>query len=257
MDLAPFFTSTRKSLFASGLNAGQVEGTEAILRACERHRIADGRHVANILAQVYHETGAQMLPVKETVYASSPDRNPSDATVISKLDRAFAAGQLTWVSKPYWRDGWFGRGSIQITFEDNYRKLGAALGIDLVGNRDLALDIDVSADIAVVGMGGGLFTGRKLADYFGAKSDPAGARAIVNGDGKKKLPNSTRTIAEAIAGYHSSFLVAIDAGGGWSLPAPEPVADLETDAALAALVAWRAQCPADFQAVVAWLNCMP
>jgi predicted chitinase len=251
MDRAPFFASLRRSIFSTGLKQWQVDGIEAILRACERHRIADGRHVANVLAQVYHETGGQMLPVKETVYASSIDRDPSDATVIARLEKAFAAGQLPWVKSPYWKDGWFGRGSIQLTHEDNYARLGAALGVDLVGNRDLALDLDVSASIAVVGMSHGLFTGKKLSDFFGAKSDPTAARAIVNGD--------TKTVGPKIATYHAGFLAALDAAGGWSVPpiTADPEDADEYDSALNELVAWRAQCPADFQAVVAWLARMP
>jgi hypothetical protein len=53
------------------------------------------------LSEVYHETGGQMLPVKETVYAHSKDRNPSDAAVIKRLDTAYVKGKLPWVSKPY------------------------------------------------------------------------------------------------------------------------------------------------------------
>jgi putative chitinase len=52
------------------------------------------------------------------------------------------------------------------------------------------------------GMIKGMFTGKRLADYFNASTDdPIGARRIVNGTDKAKL----------IAGYHNSFLGAITA----------------------------------------------
>lgn len=231
-DLPTFFNAVRASVFDGSLTAGQVQGCEAILAACDRHGVTDPRHQANILAQVHHETGGQMLPVKETVYAYSKDRDPSDAQVIARLDAAFAKGQLTWVKTPYWRDGWFGRGMIQITHRDNYARLGEALGVMLLVDRDLALDLTVSADIAVVGMRDGIFTGKKLGDYLNAtRDDPAAARAIVNGDVPK--------IGPEIAAKHKAFLAALVAAGAAS-PKPAPAPVLTVEARLAALEAWRA-----------------
>jgi len=136
-----------------------------------------------------------MQPVRET-------NANSDAQAKSRLETAWKAGKLKSVKTPYWRDGFFGRGFIQITHEDNYKRLGDRLDIDLVNNPSKALDPLISARIAVVGMAEGLFTGKKLSDYFNAKvDDPEGSRAIVNGTDKAKL----------IAGYHKNFLDAIDA----------------------------------------------
>lgn len=242
MDRSLFFSLIRKSLFSGKMAQGQVDGIEAILLACERAGVSDLRHIANILAQCYHETGGQMLPVKETVYASSTERNPSDATVIARLDKAFAAGQLTWVKTPYWRTGWFGRGLLQITHEDNYRRVGQAIGVDLVANRDLALSLGVAATIAVVGMRDGLFTRQKLSDFFNDKSDaPAAARAIVNGD--------VKAIGPAIARYHAAFLAALKAAVAAAPAAPAAPVD--------PIVAWLAKAPAPVPAIRAWLEEMP
>lgn len=211
MDRSAFFAALRKTasgVFGNSLSAAQVQGCEAILDACEKYRVTDAHHVANVLAQVYHETGGHMLPIKETVMASHKDKNPSDVTVIARLDAAFKAGRLPWVSKPYWRDGWFGRGPIQVTHEANYRKVGNAIGADLVSDKNRIMDPAIGAATAVVGMRDGIFTGKKLSDFdFPAclnaptKSHP---RRIVNGnDGTDAKIN----------GYHRAFHAALTAGG--------------------------------------------
>ncbi|MCY1545403.1 hypothetical protein D9M68_813440 [compost metagenome] len=69
------------------------------------------------------------------------------------------------------------------------------------------------------GMIGGIFTGKKLADYFNqVANDPVGARAIINGGNKAKL----------IAGYYQNFLDAIEASR-----APAELSDVKPEAAKA------------------------
>lgn len=227
MNRKAFYVALRarnSGVFGTSVSQEQVNGCEALLDALERHRVYPIGRAANVLAQVYHETGGGMWPVKETVYRSSKERNPSDAKVAARLDAAFRKGQLPWVKTPYWRGGWFGRGMIQITHESNYRKLGRRLGVDLVGNRDLTLDPRISADIAVVGMNEGLFTGKRLPDYFTAtRNDPAGARAIVNGDKNAKVKHGGRTITmgELITIYHTAFAKALVAAGYDPMTHPE------------------------------------
>lgn len=218
-DRKVFFDTIRGSVFGGSMSQPQVSGTEAILAAVERHRVSSLQYVANILAEVHHETGGYMTGVKETVYASHKDKNPSDAEVIRRLDAAFAKGQLSWVKTPYWRDGWFGRGPIQLTHRENYLKFEKRLGVPLTKYPERALDLTVGADIAVVGMVEGMFTGKRLSNYTfpGAlMSAPASnPRRIINGkDG---------TDAK-VAGVHLKFAKAL-AASGWTLgssPAPVP-----------------------------------
>jgi hypothetical protein len=205
MNRAAFFASVRSrtsGVFGTSLSQRQVAGVEAILDEAEK-RGTNRFHLAAILAEVYHETGGQMEPVKETVYASSKDRNPSDATVIARLNAAFAKGQLTWVKTPYWREGWFGRGLIQLTHKANYDKFGVT--------KEQALDLKTSVRIVFDGMEKGLFTGKKLSDYdYLINGDPGlpafafkSSRAIVNGDVAGNGPK--------IEAYGKAFLSALAA----------------------------------------------
>ena len=202
-----FFDSIRKSVFGGRMNQGQVEGIQSLLDSAIRNKVTNPHHVANILAQVTRETGKIMLPIKETVYASSKDKNPSDATVIKRLDTAFAKGQLKGVKTPYWRNGGFGRGQIQLshlTPGGNYDKFGKLLKLPLMTNPSLALDPVVSADVAVIGMRDGIFRTKKLADYNFPKDldnpQATNPRRIVNGnDGSD---------AE-VAKYHRAYYAAL------------------------------------------------
>jgi predicted chitinase len=218
MNLDSFFAYARRAPFGNRLSNAQVEGCKRLLAACEAEGVTDRRQVAYVLASVFHETGGRMQPVREG-FASS------DAQAVARLDKAWREGKLGKVKEPYWRDGWFGRGDIQITHRDNYAKLGRAVGADLVRNRDRALDPAVSARIAVIGMRDGLFRYNKdfkrperLADYFyRGMADAVRARAIVNGGGDK---------AQLIAGYWKNFLDAIEAA-----EAVQPPADAAPEAA--------------------------
>jgi len=214
MKKADFYAALRRrdsGVFGTSLSKAQVDAVEALIAVMIGWPTA---WVAHVLAEVYHETGGGMVPVKETVYRPSKDRNPSDATVIARLDRAWARGQLPWVKKPYWRSGWFGRGQIQLTHEDNYIKGGALVGVDLVSNPDRALELQVSAEIAAEGCRVGLFTGKSLSDYDGPEGyDHYNARAIVNGD---KRANGSK-----VASYARAFEVALQ-GAEWGAAPPVP-----------------------------------
>lgn len=196
LHLPTFFAYARRAPFGNRLTKSQVSGMETLLDAWSREGTDDDRHLAYVLATVFHETGGRMVPVRET-FATS------DAQAIRRLDAAMAAGRLPQVRSPYWRAGWFGRGPVQVTHETNYRKVGQALGVDLIANPGLLLDPVVGARSVVVGMVRGLFVPRQtLAKHFSETTDdPEGARRIVNGTDKASL----------IAGYHRAFLDSIKA----------------------------------------------
>lgn len=109
---------------------------------------------------------------------------------------------------------YYGRGFVQITHDYNYRYWSRRLGIDLIGNPDLAAKPEIAVKILIGGMKDGTFTGmskkgtylpgsaRKLRDYINAsKTDYVGARAIVNGKDKAgEIASDARRYQKALSG---------------------------------------------------------
>lgn len=193
--------------------------TALIVAECKSQKLARNE-AANVLAQIFWESGGTMKPVRET-FAKS------DAAAKAALTKAWKAGKLSWVKADYWSGGWFGRGHIQLTHYANYLKAGTALGIDLISDPAKAMEPAVSAAIAVRGMREGWFTGKKLSDYFsGSRADHAGARAIVNGDKNKKPKGEKRTIGKIIADLAGEYDLALRIAGydAPAKPTPEPAA---------------------------------
>lgn len=100
-----------------------------------------------------------------------------------------------------------GRGLVQLTGRRNYRNAGAALGLDLLGAPDQALDPGVATQILVWGMEGGEFTGKSLAETLPDRRATVGqfvqARRIINGTDR----------AADIAGHALRLQEALEAGG--------------------------------------------
>jgi len=177
IDRNRLFKKLRISLF-SKFTQLQVDGINAILDQCESQKVTDLRHVAYILATAYHEgvnlkTGERIVPVIEV-------------------------GSLAYLqSKKYWP--YVGRGYVQLTWDFNYKRYSDIMKIDFMAKPDLLLDVKNSAFIIVHGMVNGIFTGKKLSDYIGVKTNYIGARRIINGTDKASL----------IASYANGFYTAL------------------------------------------------
>lgn len=141
--------------------------------------VTDPCFIAYILATVRHETAFTFGPIEEYGQGRGyPYGEPDPST-----------GQT-----------YYGRGYVQLTWKANYQRFSQALGIDLVGRPELALEPATSYRITSMGMREGMFTGKKLADFTGPSGyDYLNARRIINGMDK----------AEKIADYARKFYSSI------------------------------------------------
>lgn len=213
-----FFKALRASgLFSRGMTQLQVDCIDELLDACAGWGVTDLRQAACVFGNVYHETGAGR---KETMTPVREGFATTNAGAIAAVTNLYNRGGIkTNYARPQANGkSYYGRGMIQITWPDNYKKFGTLLKIALYDNPDWALDKRISADIAVLGCRDGVFRpGNNLAKYFTAsKSDWVGARNIVNGDAAKNGP--------AVANYSKKFWQALEAADEYVAP-PVAVAD--------------------------------
>lgn len=166
-----FFDRLRLTLFDGRLTRSQVAGLSALLDYWEKHhQEGDDRWLAYALATAHHETDRTMQPIEE-----------------------YGRGKGRAYGKPDPQTGhvYYGRGFVQITWKANYAKLSKVVGEDLVAHPEKVLELGIATKILFEGMIRGLFTGKKLSDYFNAKSDGwVTARRIVNGTDKARLISS-------------------------------------------------------------------
>lgn len=170
MDRDKFYVSVRPKL---NLTMGNVVGMNKLLDYIEEKKLPT-EHAAYALATAWWETGQMMIPVKEAYW----------------LSEGWRARNLRYA--PF-----YGRGLCQITWRENYAKAGQMLKLSdplaLVKNPDLALRWEYAIPLLFEGMRLGLYTGKKLGDYFdenNAETDREqrreyrAARRIINGTDK-------------------------------------------------------------------------
>lgn len=180
IDRITFFDGVRQQPFPGKLTKGQVDGMTAILDEWDRRGLNDLRELAYMLATTKWETGHTMQPIKE-------------------------GGGINYLkSKRYYP--WYGRGYVQLTWKRNYQAFQAEVlkltRLDIVENPDNALDQKAAAYIMFEGMERGVFTGKKLSDYFNTQTDWINARRIINGTDK------AREIAEIAKQFYADLTLA-------------------------------------------------
>ena len=171
-----FFEHIRTALLGGKMSQQFVDGCNAIDARFTGQSVQEKSYA---LATAYHESAHTMAAIME--------RGPR--AYFNKYEGRADLGNI------HKGDGYLfrGRGLAQITGRRNYTLFG------IHNKPDDALKLDVAVEILYKGMTEGVFTGRKLSDYFGTKkNDPVGARHIINGNDKDLL----------IAGYYRTFLDA-------------------------------------------------
>lgn len=208
MNRKPFFDKLHATLFEKGMTQRQVAGIELILDAWEAFDPhAPREFVAYSLATAYWETARTMQPIAE--YGRGRGRK-----------YGVPAGPYNKI--------YYGRGYVQLTWLFNYEKADKELHarklldtkLDLVRDPDLVMVEGVAANILLLGMVEGWFTGRKLSHYFGnGKADWIGARRIINGTDR----------AKEIAVIGKQFYAALNASATIAKPPAQiTVKDLRT-----------------------------
>jgi len=175
-----FYDYVRGHLFGGRLRQSQVDGMNAILDTWDGgFAKKDDRWLAYMLATTHHETGMTMQPIEEW---------------------GKGRGRSYGAPDPETGQTYYGRGFVQLTWKNNYAKMGTRLKVDLVDHPELALDLVVATRVMFIGMMEGSFTGVKLGDYFNpAKGDWVNARRIINGTDR------AQNIAQYAKSYYASL----------------------------------------------------
>ena len=200
-----YFDTVRKDLFRGNLTQSQVDGQNYLLETWEQHfeqnNPNDGTMwLAYALATFFHETAETMQPIEE-----------------------YGKGAGKSYGKPAGPHGqcYYGRGHVQLTWEENYKNgqkfLKERYGVDanIHPEAHKMLHPQTSALVSYDGMIHDWFTGVGLPKYLSKSKgieDPVNARRIVNGTDK----------ADLIAGYYWKFKKALK-----QIPAAAPMVEAE------------------------------
>jgi putative chitinase len=170
--------------------------------AISNQKIVDGLNT--LLDEIAADTGFTMI--REVAYVLATIKGETGIFQPIQEKRASQVNQpKLWATQnKYWNKGFFGRGYVQLTWEDNYAKAGKKLtGLTMakddgtevvinantfVNNPDLVMQHQAAYLILSRGMQQGWFTGKKLSDYIkqGQTPDYLGAGKIINGTEQKE-----------------------------------------------------------------------
>lgn len=194
-------------LLGPTISGTEFKGCEAITRACAAASWPIS-WTAYAMGTAYLETAHQMIPVREAYWLSESAANAYFRRMYDiqgqRPNKAKELGNLN----PGDGARYAGRGYPQLTGKNNYLKAGTALGVDLVGHPELALEPGVAAQIMVRGMAEGWFTTKKLSDYLPA----AGPATVAAFTPARRIINGTDRASD-VAGFAFNFQQALQAGG--------------------------------------------
>lgn len=168
----------------------QVDGFNALIAAINKRGgdALNPLYASYTLATTWHETATKMEAISE--YGKGSARKYGKWYTNSKgvvYGHANHRGEVYLKSKyPFL---YYGRGYPQLTWLDNYKKMGELLGLDLANNPELALVPANSAAIMIEGMLLGSFTGLSLGKCmrYGSYGEFVYSRRIINGTDRDSL----------------------------------------------------------------------
>jgi hypothetical protein len=147
---------------------------DAIIYECRAQGLILDTQIAYVLATAEWETNRTFKPVKEAYWLSEG-----------------------WRKRNLRYYPFYGRGFVQLTWKNNYKKYSKILGVDMVEDPSIALRNNVALFVLIHGFKTGTFTGRKITDYINDHhTDFIRARRCINGSDK----------AHSIASIANGFL---------------------------------------------------
>jgi len=208
---ATFFAALRRresGVFGTSLSQQQVDGINGILAAFDTHGDGWRSTLAYALATAYHETGGRMSPVREGFASTDEGARRAVNRLAAQRGPNSAVAKYAQPQPPHGHV-YYGRGQVQLTWLDNYRRSSADAGVDLVENPDAMLDPLISARVLIRGLMDGRWNGHGhgIHHYLG-QGDWINARRTVNVLDK----------AEKIAAYAHAFDAALLEAGFRSVP---------------------------------------
>ncbi len=146
---------------------------ELIEKIINDSNVNDLRWAAYMLATVKHECANTWQPIEE--YGKGRGYNYGKEITVTDPQ-----------TKKTYKNIYYGRGYVQLTWEKNYKTMDTALGLTGLNSLHLhpekALEASTAYRIMSYGMRNGSFTGKKLSDYIvGGIADYRNARRIING----------------------------------------------------------------------------
>ena len=166
--------------------------TNGLSQKLRNKGISDLRVLAYLLATVEHYTSSEFVIITFQIDEETLRKNYGPDLVRNKT--------------PWNLDSddplrFYGRGYVPFYGRIAYRKMGAKIGIDLEANPERASEPGIAEHVVVTGALDGLFTGKKLAQYFNSTTaDWVGARKVFDGtDNAKLIANRAKLIYDMLA----------------------------------------------------------
>lgn len=205
-----FSCCQRNKEFIKLTHGASKRNIEAIFTYWEQSGYTDKRWIAYILATIYRETMGTMEPIREGNSKSNKEAIIAVGNLVKKRNKDNLKN-----NKPLMKDysipdkngnSFYGRGFIQLTGSENYKKIGNKIGMGslLFKKPDTVLSLNISTKIAVEGMVKGWYTKDKttkrpnsLGEFFNnTLEDWVLARNIINPGTTLKRKKITAKIAK-------------------------------------------------------------